>query len=224
MTENIPKESNSFKNLKLGTHIGAIYRNEEEQILTLISFFKAGFEQNQKGIYAYSDEKLKNKLLEEFKKNNIDINDLMQKGQFEVLASDDAYTKNEEFLPDEMYSLLDSIESYASTQKYAGVRAAGEMSWYLKGVKGSEQLLKYESELNNVYSKMKIIGLCLYDETKFEKEILLETIHTHQKMTIYGKLCDNNYYFSPNLYLDENRKSLPKDAYELVIEDITYSD
>jgi two-component system, sensor histidine kinase PdtaS len=220
MPQNIPEETVSFATLEPGEHICSIYKNTDEQISTLVSFFKAGFALNQKGVYVASDEIIKNKLLEEFIQRGVDIYNLIEKGQFEILHSKEIYYNKDIFNPEELYHLPKTVEKKALEQGFACTRAVGEMDWLLRNVPGSERSIEYEANLNKYYSESQVICMCQYDETKFKNELLVEIIHTHRIVILYGKICSNNYYFSPNLYTNENRKSLPATAYDIIKEDL----
>jgi sugar diacid utilization regulator len=77
------------------------------------------------------------------------------------------------------------------------VRAAGEMTWALRDLPGSEELFGYESELNRFLPRYPQVFLCLYDLDRFGGEMLVDVLKTHPKVLVGGRVVDNPYYLEP---------------------------
>jgi hypothetical protein len=209
-----------LEKINLGDHVCSIYKNKEQQFSSLIPFFKIGLESNQKCIYIV-DENSKEEIFEEFEKRGIEINKFTQSNQFVLLTKRETYLKDGSFDPDKMINLLKETEKNALNEGYSGMRVTGEMTWVLENVKGSEKVIEYEAKLNVFFPHSKSTAICQYNENKFKPDLLVEVIHTHPFLIIYGILYKNLYYYSPALYIKEKTNVLlPTHSYELIRNDI----
>jgi len=222
MENEIKTKGGFLDSIKLGDHVCSIYKNKEEQFLTAIPFLKNGHEKKERCIYIV-DENSREEIISEFEKTGVDIKGCIESGAFKILTKKETYLKDGFFDPDKMIILLKETEKTALEEGYSGMRVAGEMTWVLEGVKGGERLIEYESKLNDFFPGSKSTALCQYNENKFTKDVLVEVIHTHPFLVIYGKLYENNLYFSPAVYKKGEHPLLPIDAYELIKNDIINS-
>ena len=72
----------------------------------------------------------------------------------------------------------------ARAEGYLGLRFAGDMVWTLRGGGGRrpgdlDALVAYEAALNEVYGDARTIGLCLYDERRFDRRSYLAVSTAH---------------------------------------------
>ncbi len=118
-----------------------------------------------------------------------------------------------------MIALLAETQKEALEQGYDGLKVTGEMTWVLEGVRGSEKVIEYESKLNDFFPNSKSTAICQYNENLFSKEILVEVIHTHPRLIIYGNLYENNLFYAPTEYKSV-RRNLNPDDYDFIRDDI----
>ncbi len=178
-----------------------------------------GLENNEKCVYIV-DERTKNEIIEAFKKANIDIEKHIKSKQFVFLTKRQAYLKNGYFDPDRMIKVLRQTERLALKEGYNGLRATGEMSWSFTKLPGVERLIEYEAKLNNFYPKSKCIGICQYNEKKFNAEILLDVIHTHPKVIIHQSVCDNPFFIPCFEFIARMEGKIPKGIYRRIKDEI----
>ncbi len=182
-----------------------------------------GLENNEKCFYIV-DERTKNEIIDAFKKANIDIEKYIKSKQFVFLTKRQAYLKNGYFDPDGMIKLLRKTERLALKEGYKGLRATGEMSWTFTKLPGVERFIEYEAKLNNFYPKSKCIGVCQYNEKKFNAEILLDVIHTHPITVIHRSICENPYFIPCDEFLARIEGKIPRGIYNRVKNDILERD
>jgi len=226
MVNNIPDKEYLRKRLgelELGDHLCCIYRSAEEQLSAVIPFMQAGLENNEKCLYII-DESSKSEIIDAFKKSNIKIEELIRSGKFELLTKEDAYLKEGSFDPDRMIELLKQKEKEALKEGFRGLRVTGEMTWVFTKAPGVEKLIEYESKLNYFLPASKCVAVCQYHESKFKAEVLLDIIHTHPNVIIYGRLCFNPYFIPPEEFLvrmkGEMGAEVSKNIYERTVKDL----
>ena len=173
----------------------------------------AGLKRNEKCIYIV-DEATKDEVYYGFKKAGTDIKKNAISGQFVFLAGNESYFKDGYFEPERMLALIKKAEQQAFADGYSGLRLAEEMSGIFTRIQWSAIPMEYESKLNYLIENSKTLALCQYDETRVAGEILLDVIHTHPQVIIYGKAHANPYYLQPDMFLIKPRPEGIASAYE----------
>lgn len=218
-SEEATKNSIFFEKVKLGDHLCSIYKNKEQQFSAVVPFVGAGLNNHQKCIYIV-DENSKEEVISELEKNGIEIKKYIKSNQFQLSTKRETYLKDGYFDPDKMIKFLKETEQKILQGGYSGMRVTGEMTWVLENAKGSDRLIEYEAKLNDFFPESKVTALCQYNENKFKPEILIEVIHTHPYLVIYGNPYKNLYYYSPALYIKGAHNLLPVDSYATIRNDI----
>src|SRR5689334_5937658 len=65
-----------------------------------------------------------------------------------------------------MIHMLHAAVKDALDAGFAGLCAAGDMSWLLDEADGSERIAEYEARLNEFYPSSRALGLCLYNRNR----------------------------------------------------------
>jgi anti-anti-sigma regulatory factor len=83
-------------------------------------------------------------------------------------------------------ALIDQLRAevvLARAEGYTGLRLAGDMVWTLRGGGRHpgelDALVGYEAALNEIYGDARTIGLCLYDERRFDRRSYLAVSAAH---------------------------------------------
>lgn len=92
-------------------------------------------------------------------------------------------------------------ESSAITQWW------GSMEWALIDMPGVEDLIEYESRLNDFLPDYDDVVVCTYDLNKFSANVVMDVMHTHPIVIIGGILQENSFYVPPEEFLRELRGS-----------------
>lgn len=123
--------------------------------------------------------------------------------QLEPLDSASTYLSGGAFTIEKMIGFWDREMGAAVVRDGFGfVRAAGEMTWALRGQPGSDKLMAYEATLNVFLHRYPQVLLCLYDLEQFsDGEILMEILRTHPMVLLSGQLLENPWYVEPEEYL-----------------------
>jgi len=126
--------------------------------------------------------------------------------QLQPMDSASTYLSGGCFVIEKMIGFWDrEMDAAVADQGFGFVRAAGEMTWALRGLPGSHLLMAYEAKLNVFLHRYPQVLLCLYDLEQFsDGQILMEILRTHPTVLLSGQLLDNPWYVEPEEYLAAN--------------------
>jgi hypothetical protein len=177
---------------KSGNHICVFYRDEPYLLELLATYLADGLRRGEKCFCAQKRE-----LLEQLKARlaymGISLNDELRRGSLEIHAADEVYFSTGAFSPKEMMRLLNKAIADAKTSGFMGLRTAGEMSWATSGHCDCDQLIAYESMVNESFPTQPVIGLCQYDMRCFSPEVLARVLEQHSSSLAETGSCHSTF-------------------------------
>jgi PAS domain S-box-containing protein len=183
-------------NLQPGDHLCCLYGTDQEQRALLSWFFRQGLERGDKVRYIVDSHPQKAAQVH-FHDTGFDPEPYLASGQLGVLAFDETYMKRGFFDPPAMIDLLGAEMERSLAEGYQSLRVTAEMSWALRGLPGSERLIEYEAQLNELFPGSNCIGVCQYDRRLFPPTMLIDVLTTHPLVMIGTEPCKNFYYMPP---------------------------
>ncbi|NOZ59263.1 MAG: GAF domain-containing protein [Euryarchaeota archaeon] len=205
--------------LRQGEHLCSIFKDAEQQFSVVVPFIAEGLRRGEKCIYVL-DTSTREEVLEAFRRRGVDLEEYVESGQLEFLNAGEVYLRGGRFDPGEVISLLGGVEERVLKEGYSGIRGTGEMSWVLSLGGEMDRLVEYEAELNRFLEGRRILALCQYREDLFPAEVLLNVIHTHPRVLIYGTLCENRFYVPPEEFLARSRGEPVRRIYRQVRDEL----
>src|SRR5688572_17202300 len=91
------------------------------------------------------------------------------------------------------------------TDGFPLVRFIAHMEWSLEDAPGVNDIMEYESRLNDVLPKFDDPVLCVYDLAKFNAATIMDILRVHPMVLVGGILHVNPFYVSPDEYVAELR-------------------
>lgn len=176
----------------LGTHIACWYRTPEEKFSTLRDYLKAGIQEGQLCMCLIPAEEV-----EEFTASLSPGMAVAAKGgRLQIGASDDFYFKNKKFHPNKLIGSYPDLVRNAKQNGFHSIRAAGEIPWRILAQMSMPTFFAYEERLNaDFFDLFPVIGLCLFDMTRFGTEWTLGILRTHPVMLASGRSFQNPSYY-----------------------------
>lgn len=116
--------------IELGDHAALFYRTKAEQLEIVIPFIAIGLERNERCLYIAEDHtpaEIRAKL-QEF---GVDVPKAQEQGALNVVTKHETYLRHGAFQPDKMIIDLCNEVQASVDLGFAGLRAAGELSWAL---------------------------------------------------------------------------------------------
>jgi len=175
------------------SHTCGFYESEEEHRALITPFLLQGLERGERVVYvtdAHSAETIRGYLQDA----GVDGDAAVARGQLVFRTAQETYLQGDRFDPDRMLALLQAETERALADGFTGLRITGEMSWALRGMPGTEQLLEYEAQVNDLLPDLPFVGLCQYDRRQFGPEFLLDMLWRHPLVAFGGQVYENHHY------------------------------
>jgi hypothetical protein len=97
--------------------------------------------------------------------------------------------------------MLEDVLKAAESSPFKRVRTCGDMSWALREMPGTDELMEYESRVNVFTQKHDCTLMCVYDVNKFSGRAVMDVLATHPMVVMGDRIYENPYYVEPAQYL-----------------------
>ena len=179
-----------------GDHICTLYSNRDEQMAAAVDYLRGGLSRGERCLYVCC-EHTPDEFRDGLRQAGIDVDAEEARGALLLLTKHDGHLKGGCFNPDEMINMLHQAVKDALDAGFAGLCAAGDMSWLLDEADGSERIAEYEARLNAFYPSSRALGLCLYNRNKLPAATLDHSLATHPHVRVEGNILLENPFYEP---------------------------
>lgn len=186
-------------------HVCAFFDSREEEYSVLGPFFREGLERGEKSVHIV-DPALIPDHLARLGAAGIDADGCRACGQLDVLSWDDAYLQGGSFDSDRMLGAINAVIAAGRESGYPRMRIMGNMGWTLKGNPGTEQVLEFESRVNDVLTESRQLAVCVYDSSKMSGAMMMDILRSHP-LTLVGTVLHRNPFYVPPRQLVEELKA-----------------
>ena len=184
-------------------HFCSIYESPQEHYAVAIPFIQIGLDRGEKCIYIADDGTLDD-VREAMQSEGIDVERATESNSLTLATKDQAYLKRGSFDPDWMFTFWKEATDLAMSEGFSALRVTGETEWVVRGGRGLERWMEYESRLTHALSENNCSALCQYNRHCFASELILDVIRTHPVAIYRGTVCRNLYYVPPDEFLGTN--------------------
>jgi two-component system, sensor histidine kinase PdtaS len=196
---------------KEGDHVCTLFASHEEQLQAAVEYIRGGLARGERCLYVCCEHTLDD-FRAALKRAAIDVEAEEARAALVLLTKYDGHLNGGSFDPDRMIELLHAAVKSALDDGFKGLCAAGDMSWILDGVPGSERLAEYEARLNRFYESNHALGLCLYNLRTTPPEVLDDCLATHAVVRVEGPiLLSNPFYELPEAAMSRIARPLDID-------------
>lgn len=180
-----------------GDHVCTLYSNRDEQLAAAVDYLRGGLERGERCLYVCC-EHTPDEFRDGLRGAGMDVDGEEARGALLLLTKHDGHLKGGTFDPDKMITMLHGAVKDALDAGFAGLCAAGDMSWLLDEADGSERIAEYEARLNAFYPSSRALGLCQYNRNRLPAATLDHGLATHRHVRVDGNiLLDNPFYEEP---------------------------
>jgi len=184
-------------------HFCSIYESPEEHYAVAIPFIRIGLARGEKCIYIADDGTIGD-VRQAMHSEGIDVDRALASNALVLATKEQAYLEHGSFHPDWMFTFWKEATEVAMEEGFSAVRATGETEWVLRGGRGLERWMEYESKLTHTLLESNCSALCQYNRRLFPPELILDVIRTHPVVVYRGTVCRNLYYVPPDEFLGTN--------------------
>ena len=194
----------SLEQLGAHDHFCSIYENPEEHYAVAIPFMRMGLDRGEKCIYI-ADDGTFGAVREAMQSEGIDVDRATESNALVLATKEQAYLERGSFNPDWMFTFWKEATDSAMSEGFAALRVTGETEWVVRGGRGLERWMEYESRLTHALSENNCSALCQYNRRCFPPELILDVIRTHPVVIYRGTVCRNLYYVPADEFLGTNQ-------------------
>ncbi|HVD97737.1 MAG TPA: MEDS domain-containing protein [Cytophagaceae bacterium] len=181
-------------------HICGFFDSEDERYDVILPYLKEGLENNEEALTILESTSYSNHC-DRLSKAGISVDEKLATSQLKVLSADETYLKGGSFAADKMYNMVEQALIDAHTAGYNSIRACGDMTWALRNVEGTDELIEYEARLNELTPKHSCSLICMFDINRFSGRAIADILATHPYVILNGKIHKNVHYIEPHEYL-----------------------
>jgi signal transduction histidine kinase len=185
-------------------HLCSIYESPEDHYAVAIPFIRIGLDRGEKCIYI-ADDGTVGDVRHAMESEGIDVDRATASKALVLATKEQAYLEHGSFDPDWMFSFWKEATQLAISEGFSALRATGETEWVLRGGRGLERWMEYESKLTHTLSESNCSALCQYNRCLFPPELILDVIRTHPMVIYDSAVCQNLYHVPPAEFLGTNR-------------------
>jgi signal transduction histidine kinase len=185
-------------------HFCSIYESPQEHYAVAIPFIRIGLDRGEKCIYIADDDTVGD-VRQAMQSEGIDVDRALASKSLVLATKEQAYLEHGSFHPDWMFTFWKEATQMAISEGFSAVRATGETEWVLRGGRGLERWMEYESKLTHTLLESNCSALCQYNRRLFPPELILDVIRTHPVVVYGGTVCRNLYYVPPDEFLGTNQ-------------------
>lgn len=189
----------------LHRHICAFFNGIDEQYRVLGSFIKHGFVCGDKAFHLVDPERREDHL-RRLAGAGINVPEAIATGQLEVRLWDEGPLRGGRFDQDRWLAALEQALRSGPESGYAHTRYLAHMEWALAALPGVEDLIEFETRVNDVVPRYDHTVICAYDLAKFGADVVISALRTHPVVIIGGLLQENPFFAAPDQLLAEIRE------------------
>jgi hypothetical protein len=186
-------------------HICAFFGNEAEEYRVLLPFIQEGLSCGDKAVHVINPEQ-RLEHVQRLARAGIDVTAHQQSGQLQIRNNTEVYLRDGRFDQDRMLAAFDEMASSArSAEGYSLSRVVCRMDWASGDRSRIEDVIEFESRVNDVWRRYDDAVICTYHLAKFSGDAVIDIMRTHPMVIIGGHLQQNPFFTCPEEFLREYR-------------------
>jgi hypothetical protein len=186
-------------------HVCAFFNSNDESYRVLLPFIKDGFECGDKAVHVVNPNQ-RDEHLQRLAEAGIDPLAAEESGQLELLTNADAYLRDGRFDQDRMLEVFEQLASGNAKGGFPLSRIVCRMDWAAEGRSHIDDLVEFESRVNDVWNRHDDAVICVYDLAKFGGDTVVDIMRTHPMIVVGGMLQENPFFVPPEEFLRELRE------------------
>ena len=183
-------------------HVCAFFHSEEEEYRVLLPFIKDGFTCGHKAVHVVNPDR-RNGHLQRLAAAGIDTDAAESSGQFELRTNVETYLRDGKFDKDRMLQAFEQIASGNNGGQFPLSRIVCRMDWAAEGKSYTDDLIEFESRVNDVWEHHDDAVICTYHLGQFGGDTIMDIMRTHPMIIIGGILQQNPFFVPPSEFLRE---------------------
>lgn len=185
-------------------HVCAFFNSDEEEYRVLLPFIWEGFKNGEKAVHVVNPDQREDHL-RRLVSAGINTASATQSGQLDLRSNTETYLCNGSFDQDRMLATFESLASGNSSGPFPLSRIVCRMDWVTNDRSFVDEVVEFESRVNDVWTRHEDAIVCTYHLGKFGGEAVIDIMRTHPMVIIGGILQRNPFFVPPQEFLQEYR-------------------
>jgi C4-dicarboxylate-specific signal transduction histidine kinase len=164
-----------------GTHFCLFYETKEDILETLVSYCKAGLDDQEFCLWVVSEPMTVDEAGHALKRAVPDLDRYLADHSIEIVSARDWYLEGGTFDLNRVLGGWNDKLGHALARGYAGVRVTGDTAWLEK--KDWKDFCEYEEALNESIANQRLAVLCTYPLAACGASEILDVVRNHQFAT-----------------------------------------
>jgi hypothetical protein len=186
-------------------HVCAFFNSDDEKYRVLLPFIKDGFACGDKAVHVVNPDQHHDHL-QRLTAAGIDPATAQQSGQFELRTNSETYLRDGHFDQDRMLEVFEQLANDGDRQGFRRSRVVCQMDWVADDQAHVDNVVEFESRVNDVWRRHNDVVICVYDLAKFGGDTVVDIMRTHPMIIIGGILHQNPFFVPPEEFLRELRE------------------
>jgi MEDS: MEthanogen/methylotroph, DcmR Sensory domain len=186
-------------------HVCAFFNSEEEEYRVLLPFIKDGFACGHKAVHVVNPDQ-RSEHLRRLDAAGIDHAAAEGRGQFDLRINSEIYLRDGRFDQDRMLEAFEQIASGNAPGGFPLSRIVCRMDWAAEGKSHINDLIEFESRVNDVWDRHDDAVICTYHLDQFGGDAMIDIMRTHPMIILGGILQRNPFFVPPVEFLREFRE------------------
>src|SRR5271170_5918047 len=187
-------------------HVCAFFANDDEEYRVLLPFIREGLSCGDKAVQVINPG-ARQEHLQRLAGAGIDSTRHEQSGQLQIRSSTEVYLRDGSFDQDRMLAAFEEMaRSTRSAEGFPMSRIVCRMDWASRDQSRIEDVIEFESRVNDVWRRYDDAVICTYHLAKLSGDSVIHIMRTHPMVVIGGQLQQNPFFMPPEEFLPEYRK------------------
>lgn len=183
-------------------HVCAFFNSVAEEYRVLLPFIRDGFQCGDKAVHVVDPDQ-QDDHLRRLAAVGIDTKAAQQHGQLELRTNTETYLREGRFDQNRMLEAFEQIASGNVSGVFPLSRIVCRMDWIVEGGSHVDDVVEFESRVNDVWRRHDDAVICSYYLAKFGGETVIDIMRTHPMVIIGGILHQNPFFVPPENFLTE---------------------
>jgi hypothetical protein len=192
-------------------HVCAFFHSDEEEYGVLLPFIKQGIESGHKAIHVLNPTQRADHMAR-LGAAGIDVAASEASGQLDLRSNVDTYLHQGRFDADRMVSLFEELATREPGAAFPSSRIVCRMDWAAAGRPFVDDVIEFESRVNDVWRRHDDVVICTYHVGQFGGDAVIDIMRTHPMVIVGGILQRNPFFVPPEAFLPEFRERRRKEA------------
>lgn len=185
-------------------HVCALFNSDDEEYRVLLPFITDGFKRGDKAIHVVNPDQ-RGDHLQRLSAAGIDTAAAERRGQFDLRTNTETYLRDGRFDQDRMLEVFEQAASGNAKSGFPLSRIVCRMDWAAEGRTHLDNLIEFESRVNDVWRRHDDAVICTYHLAQFSGDAVIDIMRTHPIVIIGGILQQNPFFVPPERFLTEFR-------------------